>query len=83
MENCTYSSKFSGNVLIVGRTECGKTTFRQKLALNNFFGKLKKAEWISGISLTKKRDDEVQINFSCKVKFYYSTDEDELLEELK
>ena len=24
------------------RTECGKTTFMQKLALNNFFGDLKK-----------------------------------------
>ena len=46
----------------------------------------KNAEWISGISLTKKREDEIQTNFSCKVKFYYPTDEDEfdaILEELK
>ena len=55
MQNYTYSGKFSGNVLIVGRTKCGKTTFMQKLALHNFFGKLKKAEWISGITLTKKK----------------------------
>ena len=52
MQNYTYSGKFSGNVLIVGLTECGKTTFMQKLALHNFFGKLKKAEWVSGITLT-------------------------------
>ena len=77
MQNYTYSSKFSGNVLIKRRTECGKTTFIQKLALHKFFGKLKKAEWISGISLTKKREAEIQTNFSCEVKFYYPADKDE------
>ena len=86
MQNYTYSGKFSGYVLIVGRTECGKTTFMQKLALHNFFGKLKKAEWISGITLTKKREAEIQTNFSCEVEFYYAADEhkfDAILEELK
>ena len=86
MQNYTYSGKFSGNVLIVGRTECGKTTFMQKLALHNFFGKLKKAEWISGITLTKKREAEIQTNFSCKVESCYVADKDKfdaLLEELK
>ena len=74
MQNYTYSGKFSGNVLIVGRTECRKTTFMQKSALHNFFGKLKKAEWILGISLTKKRETEIQINFSCEDEFYYPAD---------
>ena len=57
----------------------------QTLALHNF-GKLKKAEWISGFSLTKNREAEIQTNFSCKVEFYYLADEDEfdaILEELK
>ena len=49
MQNHTYNGKFSGNVLIVGQAECGKTTFMHKLALHNFFGELKKAEWISSI----------------------------------
>ena len=31
---------FSGNILIVGKTACGKTYFTQKLALNKFFVKL-------------------------------------------
>ena len=86
MENYTYSGKFSGNVLIVGRTEFGKMTFMQKLALHNFFVKLKNAQWISGISLTKKREAEIQTNFSCEVEFYYPANEDEfdaILEELK
>ena len=33
----------NGNILIVGSTECGKTYFTQKLAINIFFGKLKKS----------------------------------------
>ena len=54
MQNYTYSSKFSGNVLIVGRTECGKTTFMQKLALHTFFGKLKKQNGYRALALQKK-----------------------------
>ena len=41
---------------------------------------------MSCISLTKKREAEIQTNFSCEVEFYYPTDEDEfdaILEELK
>ena len=82
MENYVYNGKFSGNILIVGRTECGKTTFMQKLALNNFFGKLKKTEWVSGIELSKTREAEIETNFSCKVDFHYPSDEDELSDQL-
>ena len=69
---------------MLGRTKCGKTTFVQKLALNNFFGELKKAEWVSGISITKERETETETNFSCK--FYYPDNKHELndtIEELK
>ena len=41
---------------------------------------------MSCISLTKKREAEIQTNFSCEVEFYYPTDNDEfdaILEELK
>ena len=69
MEKYTYDGKFQGNILIMGRTECGKTTFMQKVVLNNFFGKIERAEWVSYIPLTSKR--EIQSNFSCDVKFYY------------
>ena len=82
MKNYIYNEKFSGNVLIVGRTECGKTTFMQKLALNNFFSKLKKTEWVSGIELSKMREAEIETNFSCKVDFHYPADEDELSDQL-
>ena len=83
MENYVYDGKFSGNILIVGRTECSKTSFVQKLALNNFFGDLKKAKWISGIHLSERREAEIESNFSCKIEFYYPTDEDELNDKLE
>ena len=83
MENYVYNGKFSGNILIVGRTECGKTTFMQKLALNNFFGNLKKAEWVSGIRLSKKREAEIETNFSCKIEFHYPVDEDKHSDQLE
>ena len=43
MQNYVYDAKFSGNILIVGRTGYGKTYFTQKLAINRFFGQLKRS----------------------------------------
>ena len=82
MENYIYSGKFSGNILIVGQTECGKMIFMQKLALNIFFRKLKKTEWVSGIELSKTREAKIETNFSCKVDFHYLSDEDKLSDQL-
>ena len=36
--NEIHYGKFVGNILIVGRTACGKTFFTPKIAVNNFFG---------------------------------------------
>ena len=38
------NGQFLGNILVVGRTNCGKTTFIEKLSLNNFFGNIVKTE---------------------------------------
>ena len=38
---------FTGNILIVGRIGFRKTYVTQKLALNRFFDKLKRVEWVS------------------------------------
>ena len=54
----------------------------RKLALNNFFGKLKKTEWVSGTELSKTRETEIETNFSCKVDFHYLLDEVELSDQL-
>ena len=86
MESNVYNGKFNGNILIVGRTECGKTYFTQKLAINNFFGKLKKAEWVSYIILTREREAEIESCFQCEVEFHYLQDQvalSDLIEEFK
>ena len=63
MEKSVYDGKFTGNILILGRTECGKTTFVQNLAINNFFGELKSVKWLSGIKLSERREAEIESNF--------------------
>ena len=81
-----YDGKFRGNILVLGRTECGKTSFVQKLALYDFFGKLKNAKWVSGIQLNESREAEIESNFSCDISFFYPNDINELadlIEEFK
>ena len=81
-----YDGKFRGIILMLGRTECGKTSFVQKLALYDFFGKLKNAKWVSGIQLNESREAEIESNFSCDISFFYPNDINELadlIEEFK
>ena len=78
MQNYVYDAKFQGNVLVVGRTNCGKTDFLQKLAVNNFFGKLVQVEWVSKLNLDKKREAEIQSCFDCAAKSHYPEDKNEL-----
>ena len=49
----TYDGKFEGNILIMGRTGCGKTTFVQNLGKNKLFGDIKEVQWVSKIELPK------------------------------
>ena len=65
MDNKIYDEKFAGNILIVGQTACGKTFFTQKLAVNNFLGKLKRTEWVSHIKLIKEREAEIESCLAC------------------
>ena len=78
-----YDGKFRGNILVLGRTECGKTSFVQKLALYDFFGKLKNAKWVSGIQLNESREAEIESNFSCEISFFYPNELADLIEEFK
>ena len=75
-----YDGKFSGNILVLGRTDCGKTSFVQKLALYDFFGKLKTAKWVSGIQLNESREAQIESNFSCDISFYYPKDVNDLVD---
>ena len=51
-----YDGQFSGNVLVVGKTGCGKTTFLEKLGINRLFSNIVKTELIRGIDINKKRE---------------------------
>ena len=74
-----YNGQFSGNILVVvGRTNCDKTTFIEKLGLNNFFGDIVKTEWISRISINKKREGEIQSYFKNEIEIHIAEDEDNL-----
>ena len=64
-----YNGQFCGNILVVGRTGCGKTTFLEKLSLNNFFGEIIKTEWVSGIDIDKKERLKSNLILLTKQKF--------------
>ena len=73
-----YDGQFSSNILVVGRTGCGKTTFLEKLGLNKFFGDIIKTEWISGIDIDKKREVEIQSYFRNETEVHVAKEQDEL-----
>ena len=72
-----YDGQFGGNILVVGRTGCGKTTFLEKLGINKFFGNLVKTEWISRIDIDKKREAKIQSCFSSKTEVHIAKEPDE------
>ena len=73
-----YGGHFRGNILVIRKTECGKTYFLQKLGLHKFFGKMVKTEWVTGIEIDKQREAEIQSCFSNNVEFHFITEPDEL-----
>ena len=70
--------QFGGNILVVGRTGCGKTTFLDKLAINKFLGNLVKTEWIGRIDIDKKREAKIQSCFSNETKVHVAKEPDKL-----
>ena len=60
----SYDGKFEGNMLIVGRTRCGKTTFVQNLGKNKLFGDITTVYWISKISLSAEREEKIRDIFN-------------------
>ena len=73
-----YDGQSRGNILVVDRTGCGKTTFLEKLGLNTFFGEIIKTEWVSGIDIDKKREAEIQSYFTNETEVHVANEPDEL-----
>ena len=57
--------------MIVGQTGCGKTTFAQNLAKNDLFDELKEIFWISKISLSLEREENIKGCLKKTVNFTY------------
>ena len=73
-----YNGTFERNILIVGRTECGKTTFFQNLAKNRLFGDIKEVFWISKIEVSRDREENIRNCFPDQVvNFDYPNNVDE------
>ena len=58
--NYTCDAKFEGNILVVGRTGCGKMTFVQNLGKNKMFDDIKELMWISIIPLSTERENNIR-----------------------
>ena len=78
-ENYVYDGKFQGNILVVGRTGCDKTTFIQKLGKDRMFGEeIADIFWVSKICLTNERECAIRDSFEGQeVHFSYPRDIDD------
>ena len=71
----TYDGMFSGNILVVGQTPCGKTSFVQSLGRNKIFGSVDSIDWISKVELSENRENQIRQSFSyASVEFHYPND---------
>ena len=75
MQQEMYDGTFNGNMLVVGQTRCGKTSFVQKLGKNKMFGSIESVDWISKIELSAAREHQIRDSFSyASVEFHYPND---------
>ena len=73
--NFMYNGTFNGNMLVVGQTRCGKTSFVQKLGKNKMFGSIESVDSISKIEFSVAREHQIRESFCyASVKFHYPND---------
>ena len=73
--NFMYDGAFNGNMLVVGQTRCGKTSFVQRLGKNKMFGSIDSVDWISNIELSVAREHQIRESFCyASVEFHYPND---------
>ena len=75
----TYDGQLDGNILVVGRTTCGKATFIERLGKNKLFGtRINDVFWMSKIVLSKEREEIIRESFvDQEVHFSYLHDLDD------
>ena len=65
--NYSYDGKFEGNILVVGRTGCGKTTFIQNLDKNKLFRDIKEVYWMSKTKLSADQEGNIRDCFKDQI----------------
>ena len=65
--NYIYIGRFEGNILVLGRTGSGKTTFLQNLGKNKLFGDIKEVYRISKIELSSDRENSIRDCFKDQI----------------
>ena len=55
-----YDGKRERNIIVLGQTACGKKTFIQNLARKKMFGKTKDGAWLTKITLSKNREENIK-----------------------
>ena len=63
-ETCQFNSGFTNNILVVGQTRCGKTTFVKNMGKNKIFGDIDYVDWISKIKLDEIRERNIRSCFN-------------------
>ena len=66
----TVDGKFDDNILIVGRTGCGKTAFVQNLGKNELFRGISSVFWVSKIPFSQEREENIRDCFSNQEVFF-------------
>ena len=64
----SYNGKFDGNILVLGQTDCGETTFELK---NELFRTIKDVSWLTKIVLSREREQNIRSCFDVPVEFFY------------
>ena len=60
-EHFQYNAMFTDDILVLGQTGCGKTSFVQSLGKNKIFGSnLLSVDWVSKINLKKNQEHETR-----------------------
>ena len=66
---------FNGNMLVVGQTRYGKTSFVQRLEKDKIFGSIDSIDWISKIELSVARENQIRVSFCyASVEFHFPND---------
>ena len=66
----SFDGKFEGNILIVGRTRCGKTTFVQNLGKNKLFGNITTVYGFQKLAF-EEREEKIKESFKDQLNFHY------------